>query len=223
MTTNHLAKLYDTLTPRERLPLIIAAGARGDEAEHERLCTSAPPLAFREPDYYSLARAMGQAVHYHLLTLLDLAARFWQWWGLWMSYGLHDPGTARAKKRPRRQGEADEALAWRAGCVVRYYASRFVAHVEGWKRFCTELHIDPEVQLNFMIGWETIVQTEKQARALAFTPEEAERFVRIETFAVEGDDSLEKGPVPVETVQELAEGWHVLLDKLVQGYGAMGA
>ena len=32
MTINDLAKLYDRLTPRERLPLIIAASERGDEA-----------------------------------------------------------------------------------------------------------------------------------------------------------------------------------------------
>ena len=33
MNTNGLAKLYDRLTPKERLPLILAASARGDEAE----------------------------------------------------------------------------------------------------------------------------------------------------------------------------------------------
>ena len=36
MNTNGLAKLYGQLTPKERLPLILAASARGDEAERNR-------------------------------------------------------------------------------------------------------------------------------------------------------------------------------------------
>src|SRR5439155_19394785 len=129
------------------------------------------------------------AVHYHMLTLLDLAAKFWQWWGLWMTSGLRDGGGKERKKSRRRRVDAEILKEWRASGVVRYYASRFVAHVDGWKRFCTELHIDPEVQLEIMIGWETITHTDKTARELAFSAEEADRFVRLETAPVEGDDS----------------------------------
>ena len=48
MNTNGLARLYDRLTPRERLPLIMAASARGDEMERERLvlCPVGYPDAF---------------------------------------------------------------------------------------------------------------------------------------------------------------------------------
>ena len=103
----------------------------------------------------------------------------------------------------------------RAEGIVRYYASRFVAHVDGWKQFCSEMHIDPEVQLHFLPGWDTITRTEGPARELAFTPEEAARFAR-QTVAV--DDSVERGPVPVETVAGVAEAWPMFLDKLVQGW-----
>ena len=161
MNTKSLTQLYDQLTPSERLPLIIAAAARGDENERQHLMTSASKLAFQVPDYYPRAKALGEAVHYHMLTLLDLAAKFWQWWGLWMTSGLRDGGGKERKKGRRRRVDAEILKEWRASGVVRYYASRFVAHVDGWKRFCTELHIDPEVQLEIMIGWETITHTDK--------------------------------------------------------------
>jgi hypothetical protein len=218
MNTNELAKLYDQLTPRERVPLILAAAARGDEAEHKRLSTSAPKETFEVPNYFGLAKALKEAGYFHLLTLLDLASHFWQWWGLWISYGLRDPGETGAKKSRRGQKKPLQRLERRAGGIVRYYASRFVAHVEGWRKFCSELQVDPEAQLNFMIGWETIRRTEESARDLAFTDEEAALFVHFESVAVEGDDSLQKGPAPVETAEELAESWHVLLDKFMEGY-----
>jgi hypothetical protein len=43
MTSTGLSKLYAHLLPRERLPLILAAQARGDEVEQQRLAASAPP------------------------------------------------------------------------------------------------------------------------------------------------------------------------------------
>jgi hypothetical protein len=216
MNTNDLAKSYGHLTPGERLPLILAAGARGDEVEQKRLSASAPEETYRVPDHYSLAKAFGEAGHYHLLALLDLAANFWQWWGLWMSYGLRQSGKTATKTTKRGPASADKTKERRAGGIVRYYATRFVAHVEGWKQFCEAMHIDPEVQLHFMIGWETVLRTEERARDLAFTAEEAAQFVRLETVAVEGD--REKGPIPVESAESLAEGWHLLLDKLRQAH-----
>src|SRR5262249_57292800 len=161
MNTKSLTQLYDQLTPFERLPLIVAAGARGDSAEQHRLAAASPLKSYREPDYYPLAKALRETVYFHLSTLLDLAAKFWQWWGLWMTHGLRDAGGKGTKTNRRRRVDAETIREWRAGGIVRYYASRFVAHVDGWKRFCTELHIDPEVQLKFMIGWETITQTDK--------------------------------------------------------------
>jgi hypothetical protein len=216
MNMRHLTNLYDRLTPLERLPLVIAAGARGDKAEQKRLSGSAPKARFEVPDYYGLAQALRRAADFHLLTLLDLAANFWQWWGLWMLGGLPDQGTAGVKKGQGAKAKAEKAQAARTGGITRYYASRFVNHVDGWKQFCLELHLDPEVQLNFMPGWDTITRTEEQARELAFSPEQAVGFLLSETVAVEGDDSLERGPVPIETADALAEAWHQILDKLAQ-------
>jgi len=134
MNTMPLAKLYSQLTPRERLPLIIAAGARGDEVEQKRLRASAPKEKLELPDYFGLARGLAEAGNYHLLTLLDLAAQFWQCWGLWISCGLRDQRPTGANKSQRKKATAQNTKERHTGGIVRYYASRIVAHVEGWKR-----------------------------------------------------------------------------------------
>jgi len=215
MNTHGLSQLYDQLTPSERLPLIMAAAARDDEAEKQRLCAAAPEVSFRVPNYYPLAKALTEAVHYHLLTLLDLAAQFWQWWGIWMTYIGRDSSAGNPKTGRRRKTDADRLLEWRARGITRYFASRFVAHRHGWNQFCSAMNIDPEVQLDFMIGWGTILQTDKAARELAFSAEEASQFVRLETMPAEGNESLERGPVPVEIAEELAESWRKFLEHLV--------
>jgi hypothetical protein len=215
MNTDHLAKLYDALTARERLPLIIAAAARDDEAEQKRLSVSAPKETLQVPEHFRLARALAEVVHYHLLTVLDLAANFWQWWGLWMAHNL--PGQAEAKRaKGKREKAQAQAEAFRRCCMVRYLAYRFTVHVDGWKRFCTGMAIEPEVPLDFMIGWDTIVRTEKRARDLAFTPEHAALFLLSETVAAEGLEANEVERPHVETAEGLAEAWQAILDKLVQ-------
>jgi hypothetical protein len=216
MNIRHLTNLYDRLTPLERLPLVIAAGARGDQAEQERLSGSAPRERFEVPNYYGLAQALLQAGDFHLMTLLDLAANFWQWWGLWMLYTVCSEQANGTDQCPGAKTKAEKARQTRAGGIACYYATRFVAHVEGWKQFCSDLHLDPEVQLNFMPGWDTITRTFEHARQLAFSHEEAIGFVLSENVPVEGNDSLERGPVPVENATELAEAWHKILEKLEQ-------
>ena len=231
MKTDHLAHLYDQLTPRERVPLIMAAYVRGDLAEQKWLSASAPQLTFRVPDYFPLAKALRDAAHLQMLTLLDLAGALWQWWGLWLTYqqrtALDDNVTSRRRRRaaagtkPGRRGsaEADLIQESRAAGVTRYYASRFVAHADGWKQFCAELHIDPEAPLQVMIGWSLVTQTEKAARRLAFSAAEAAQFQRVETVAVDGVDTPQRSPVPIENVADLVREWHVVLDDLVRREG----
>jgi hypothetical protein len=215
MTTNPVSRLYDRLTPRERLPLLIAAAKRGDAIESQRLQMSAPKLQLEMPDYYPHADAWNEVAHYHLLTVLDLGLHFWQWWGLWLTRGLRNQITSDPSPGQRGQGTAAKNLERRAGFLVSYYAARFVAHIDGWKQFCNELHVDPQALLDFMIGWDHIVRTESQARELAFTPEDARWFVRFETIAVDGDESKQRGPDPVETPAEVAAGWRAIYAQLV--------
>src|SRR5262249_7136930 len=102
MTTNPVGRLYDRLTPRERLPLLIAAARRGDEAELHRLQYTAPKQKWQMGDYVPHAEAFHEVVHYHLLTVLDLGMHFWQWWGLWLTRGLRNQARDRPRLRPGR-------------------------------------------------------------------------------------------------------------------------
>jgi hypothetical protein len=217
--TNSTGRLYHFLTPRERVPLLIAAAGRDDAVEQHRLKTTALMEKFESPDYCAHAKALNEAAHYHLLTLLDLGMDFWRWWGLWMTRSLRNQAKQGSSRDRRAKAKADKALERRAGCLVRYYAARFVAHVDGWKQFCTELHIDPAALLNFMIGWNNVVRTESQARELAFAPDEAVRFVRLETVTDDRDESRQTGPDPVETAAEVAQAWHKIWAKLVAQEG----
>src|SRR5262245_50669880 len=112
MTTTKLAKLYDHLTPRERLPLLVAAGRRGDEAERERLVRSAPRVCYKLTDYHGLADAVQMVFMWHMIERLDLGARYWLLSGL-----LED---LEAGETPAEQKRAD-----RNEAAVRTMALRF--------------------------------------------------------------------------------------------------
>src|SRR5438046_140738 len=82
--------------------------------------------AFQVPDHFWLAKAVQQAADFHMLMLLDLAANFWQWWGLWMIHGLRaESGQAGPKTGRRGPVRAEQLKEVRASGVARYYASRF--------------------------------------------------------------------------------------------------
>src|SRR5215472_12253704 len=109
MNTKRLADLYDRLTPRERQALLIAASVRGDTSECERLNATAPSVTWKVAHNFGLAQALWQAADLHLITLLDLAAKFWQGWGLEM---LHT--VASLKSRRRRKGITANSIEFRS-------------------------------------------------------------------------------------------------------------
>jgi hypothetical protein len=165
MNTNGLAKLYGHLTPRERLPLIMAAHARGDEAERDRLVRSAPCVGYSVPDHYGLAEGLQMQSFYHLVEMLNLAVHYWRCSGL-----LEEPPFGTAKEKKARDGRL-----WN---ILRLFAYLLTVKAEGWRRFCAELQIDGELLLQHLPGWETVRQADQAARGVAFTPEEATAFIR---------------------------------------------
>jgi hypothetical protein len=164
MNTNGLAKLYEHLTPAERLPLILAASARGDEAERNRLARSAPKAAFRLPDYHGLAEAMRFASMLQLIELLDAAAYYWQ------SVGLLEQEILGAKK--------DKELRNRFEKMTRIFAYLFVVKLDGWRLFCARHNYDTDFLLRGLPGYGTVCRAEEEAREMAFTPEEADEWAK---------------------------------------------
>lgn len=216
MNTNALNKLYNHLTAQERLALMIAAERRADASERQRLVDTAPRLQFEMAHHYNLATALIETAHLHLLTLLDLAAKYWQWWGLcgWQ-HGKRQitnvDGKGGAAVAGDNPGEENEA---RLHSLLRYHAFLFVTHVEGWKKFCAAWSMEAEALLDYLPGWDMVTRTETPAREHAYSAEDAALFLLSETTIP--DKSAEDIALPaVITVEGLAEAWQTILDRQV--------
>ena len=159
MKVDCLAKLYDRLTPRERLPLIVAASARGDEADRARLVASAPTHLFRVPDYYGLAEGLRSLALLHVAHMLDLAARYRHASGL-----VAQEGDCKG-----RAGQAERARRLDAERMLAYL---LVVNAEGWTRFCSEMQLDGDLLLKNLPGYETLTRAEEVGRLMAFTRDE---------------------------------------------------
>jgi hypothetical protein len=171
MNTDQLARRYETLTPWERLPLIVAACARGDAVEADRLARSAPRNGFRVPDYWGLAEGLEDLAKLYLLKQLDLAACYWRF----AAVPDREP-----RGRPSRQDRQRDARRWQ---LLKMLAHRYVVRADGWRLLCTEMHVDPVVLMKELPGYDAVQQMEQVARLLAFSAEEALAFRRADAAA----------------------------------------
>lgn len=165
MNTNGLAKLYEHLTPKERLPLILAASARGDEVERERLVHSAPREGFWLPDYHGLAEGIILTSLFQLLELLDIAAYYWQ-------------AVVLLQQEEVLGDKKNKALRDRFDGLARIFAYLFMVKIDGWRLFCAQHNYDPDFLWKGLPGFETVCRAEEEARAMAFTLEEAAEWAR---------------------------------------------
>lgn len=189
MSAKGLARLYDRLTPRERLPLIFAASARGDEVEAERLARSAPTTGYSLPDYYGLSDGLLLLNLFHVVGALELAALYWQTSGM-----LRDADESPA--------EGDEPLSDCAFDTLRACAYLLVTHLDGWRHLAAELHLDPERLLANMPGYGTVRRAEEAARHLAATADETTAWMR--------RHDPKAGPAP--TAEDKADGMRRFLE-----------
>lgn len=118
MTADRLARHYDVLRPDERLALMLAAGARGDDVEHERLVATAPRLPVVVPDTFPRYMAFREVLDRHRAERLELAARFFQ--------------------TKRLAEDYDEGPGRRMGNVARAYGYLLLAARDGWAAFCDQ-------------------------------------------------------------------------------------
>jgi hypothetical protein len=164
MNTNGLAKLYDKLTPRERLPMIAAASLRDDQAEWRRLADSAPMVNWRLPDYHGLGEGIQLLLHFHIAELLDLAANYWQAAGRHAEYAALE--------------DEDDPTAERLYKVQCMFAYLFLCHCDAWRLVAKEMHLDADLLLGTLPGYSTVMRTEGAARLMALTADEATAFLR---------------------------------------------
>ena len=84
MTINTLVRHYDRLGAEERFRLILAAGARDDEAEQDRLCRAAPRIALTYSHHAPWAHAFDELATLVFVELLEEVAKHQdaceRWW-----------------------------------------------------------------------------------------------------------------------------------------------
>ena len=197
MNTNALAWLYDRLTPRERLPLIMAATERSDEAEADRLSRSAPRIHVSLPDYHGLGEGLFLLSLFHIMGQLHFGLLFWQGTGI---AALCDEAPV-CKKFRHNTGHLWD--------LTRMVAYRIGVQADGWKRLCDELRIGPDFLLRDLPGYEDVQRTEEAARLAACTAEEATAFLR-----QSGDQTAE-----ALTAEKAAKAMRDFLDQRVAWWG----
>jgi hypothetical protein len=112
-----------------------------------------------------------------------------------------------------RLAKQREERLWRA---IETLAFRFVVRADGWKQFCRQLQIDPDISLRDLHGYEAVCHMEKVARPLACTPEEAIACLR---DAVQSDKALETEAPPVrreyrvDTAEDVARSMRESLEE----------
>jgi hypothetical protein len=158
---NSLAKHYGVLTPFERLPLIVAASGRGDEAEAMRLAKSAPRHVFKVADCYGLIQGLEGLANYYLMTQLDLAVHY-------QTALIGYEETSSSLQNRKAHAQADRL--WKVAQLSAYW---FFITADAWNLVCAELLIDPEVPLRDLPGFANLKRLEAVLRSSAFSAQEA--------------------------------------------------
>jgi hypothetical protein len=207
MNATALAKNYGSLTPEERFRLILAAGARGDDAERERLVKAGGRITLSMQDHAPYAHAFNELARLVFIELLEEAGRYLDAFARSDdTRDLHGknneeegsgdaadvepdtPGVAdEARARPAWQRALDLALA--AGFVLRTKA-------EGWKLFCERLSVPPFVLWQQLPGFDRLQRALTLAERAAFAPE---GFVRwLNRIRPAGEPERTEVPLTVE-------------------------
>jgi len=202
MNSNHLAQYYRTLTPEERLPLIVSACERGDAVEEERLSRSAPRNGFHIPDYWGLAEGLDDLAKVYLLKQVDLATCYWRLAGVLDREPLGRPSREERQRDERRR----KSLKLLCYC--------YVVRADGWRLLCTQMHIDPVILLKDLPGFDTVQQMEQVARLLAFNAEEALAFLRADAEAsrpAQEETTGVKREYKIDTAADVAQSMRTFL------------
>jgi hypothetical protein len=153
VTTNALAKHYPRLSADERFSLLLAASARGDEVEANRLATSAPRARYGVS--HSFGRSLGFLVASALHRMEELTLA-----------GLYFKTSAVAD-------QVTGELAARCRDCARMYGYLVNVHADAWPEFCRRENLTPMMGTAGYPGEEVIEQAREEARPGAFTEAEA--------------------------------------------------
>jgi hypothetical protein len=152
MNANSVTAHYDRLMPEERFRLMMAAGARGDDAEQERLKATGGRITLSIQDHMPFANAFDELARLTFMELLDMSVGYLD--------ALEGPSEIDELSERGVDGAtdgADDAMAHpddevdsdRGMCLTGQrrldiaLATGYLLKVrtEGWKRFCERLGV----------------------------------------------------------------------------------
>jgi hypothetical protein len=201
MNANALTRHYDRISPEERFRLILAAGARGDEAEQDRLCQTAPRLTLSYSEHAPWAHAFDQLATLVFVELLEEVARHHDAFERWSDAVEADRAECdeEANDEDEETNGDDEMPDPASVAEVQgepkppqwermlqlYYAQGFVlrAKVAGWNLFCERLTLPPFVLWNRLPGFDRLeraielVEGNRYGPPPAFEPEGMVRWL----------------------------------------------
>jgi hypothetical protein len=173
MNANSVTAHYDRLMPEERFRLMMAAGARGDDAEQERLKATGGRITLSIQDHMPFANAFDELARLIFMELLDMAAGYLD--ALECANDDDDLSQGEADDDSEEFGdtiaERDVADDVRDGSLTGQrtfdiaMATGYLlkARADGWKRFCERLGVPP-----FAL-WEVLPGYKRLRLALKFT------------------------------------------------------
>ncbi|SRR5579871_5816918 len=234
MKAKALVRNYVKLTAEERFRLILAASARGDKVERDRLVNAGERLVLGTKDHVPYSQAFDELALLIFIELQEEVARFLEAFARTDHVdnffgddeeehgGKVEEGesveneTSEAKsdaesvevsagERPIFQRSLDLALA--AGFVLRTKA-------EGWKLFCQRMTVPPFTLWEGLPGFERLQLALSLSEKAAF---EAEGFLRwLNSIRPAGEPKRLKVPL---TVEGLADATEELFRERVEWWG----
>jgi hypothetical protein len=184
MNLNAIIKHYPSLTPEERFSLIIAAGARGDHAEQERLSSAGRRLSLSVRDHAPFALAFNELDYLVYAELLAAAADYLECMGMAAGACLPGDGVATPGEDDRfeDEGEPKGDAGWemtRNPNLDLALALGFTLKVkcDGWKLFCERLNVPPFPRWALLPGYDRLERALSLTDVAAFGPEGMLRFL----------------------------------------------
>jgi hypothetical protein len=190
MNLSAVARHYDSLTPEERFALILAAGARGDEAEQDRLVQGGAYITLTMPIHAPVARAFNELAWFMYVELLEEVARYDEAF-LRADFAFQlfsavepeeqgadaqgDPG-GEAEASTETGADSDESAAEQEclgeACMSLALAAGFAlkTKAEGWKLFCTRRGIPPFALWKGLPGLDRLQKALDLAEKAALVP-----------------------------------------------------
>lgn len=163
MNTKVIERQYEKLRPEERVALIMAATARGDDYDRERLLSSTPSVGVQRADTFPVSQALLEVTLQENGEQLSLAARFWQ--AQWAADDMR----------------GDPKNGARVARLARVYGYLVVTYAAGWELFTAARLLTPAAATSFVatLPWrEMLADSRRFAAAIAATAAEVEEYFR---------------------------------------------